>query len=596
VRDTSQGYVPLFVPATPLPPYLEEGNEGQSLGLAASRSTTPLPMSPQGSDGASAAALSAAMAFQPNDVCILLCDPDGRQLEDALQAAGYSVVRCDNAAEAIDLLQSLLTPLTSPDPSVADDKPEQESSDFDFVICDAQASLVSGGVHLLDWLAAQNAYAGVPVLVSSDDCSIAATERWLRRGATDVLRKPLIPALVLNSVFTLAVKAHQERVLLPALQRSGDRYKQLLLEEKSTVQTTRFTVAAQRSRLSAGSPSPLSMSITASAAAAGSAVAAVPPPPSSGRPMLLNVLLLMSGAGSIEDSAAASEAVALKLLDWLGADFLLNLVPCSNSAQVLACLEQPRLPPSVSPSPHAAACVSQLSSQSSRISNRLVGSLGADLLLLDEGALGDGAAEQAFLAALTSRDESQSSSKAPHRLVCPIMLCTDGDSSTPPLSLLRALQRSLVGVLELPLSASTVRSRLAPFLTAVLQHRRRFQLAQRALAYRTLLARMRQASRQGTVPGYASRSASALPVQLLSQEELERMTSVQPSATSLAAPVAALADSTPLSELSGPFPLQPSHSFSPLGLGPAAAPLSMGGAWAVRSESPLPPRLPPTAA
>jgi hypothetical protein len=159
---------------------------------------------------------------------------------------------------------------------------------------------------------------------------------------------------------------------------------------------------------------------------------------------------------------------------------------------------------------------------SSSVSDRIVGPLGADLLLLDEMMLGDSNDDREFAAALTTRGNADATDAAHASPMVPLMLLADSDSSAPALSLLSLLQRSLVGVLEMPLSAAIVQSKLGAFLCAVEQHRRRFQLAQRAQAYRILLTQMRSCPAAA-----ASKRASArLSWAAINADDLYRQTSL----------------------------------------------------------------------
>ena len=559
---------------------------------------------------ATEAAVAAAAVFQPSDVSILLCDTEGDELARALQAAGYSVVQCDGALEAMALLMHVSAPgppLPHDNTDSRHDASQQRhdhnhdregldsesdghggrdediiheisrarahynpASDFDLVICDAQATAPQG-FHLINWLAATSHTAHLPIFLASTDPSIASTERWLRRGAADVLRKPYLPTLILNTLFTFFTARLQQKQLL-SVQARGDRFKQQLVQEKlrrrrgssrqrSGCMSTAATVAPSSSPFLSSSLSSAAMSSSAATAtaAATAATSTLPAAPflmssaSVALPILLNVLLLSTRADHLSHT----------LIEWLGQEFLINIVPCASTDQVLAHLRQPRapLPSAMTPHQHHQQQHSQQFdfSGGSTISNRLRGGLGADLLLLDEQMLGESAADAEFAAAVTSRccDNHHASHHVHHHSVIapppreiarpfsspsspppadesdavavaatatdatgtctsasstmvPLMLLTDSEQSMPSLTLLALLQRSLVGVLELPLSQALVQSKLSVFLRAVEQHRRRFQLSQRALTYSQLLLQLRSSGATGTAnPMHMARSRAS---------------------------------------------------------------------------------------
>jgi CheY-like chemotaxis protein len=536
-------YTPLFVPATPLPAYISEE------GVLVRRSPSPAGMNKAG-HAPMLSISSVGAPFHPRDVSILLCDSDDSDaihLEEALLAAGYSVVRCNDAGEALSLLQpssntivceveNSVTAVTSTSSSSSTTDGgdtvtsliSEQALDFDLIICSAQAGgtgISGSALHLVDILKETPRLSHLPILLSSVDggnsLSIAASERWIRRGCTDVLHKPYLPTLVLSTVFTLATTQYQAR-LLTSIEQRGDQYKAMLLQQQ---RAQRYHTSARyrnqsHAHLSLNPSTQDGSWRTPSIGAHGSGLH---------KPVLLNILLLSSDSDVNE--------LAETLLNWLGDEFLLNIIPCASTAQVLSCLENRRDNGEIA-TPNGLP-FTDLSCMESGLSATLIGPLGADLLLMDENSLCLSGSDEdlAFIAALTSRDSGNNngSSEPQHHsttpghilqggspaaspsvslpsaaqtqgLMVPIMVLTDSDSSAPPLKLLTLLQRSLVGVLEMPLSQGIVLSKLQPFLTAVLQHRRRFQLAQRAQAYRLLLQQMRSNDRSNMIDYHHRRS------------------------------------------------------------------------------------------
>ena len=378
-----------------------------------------------------------ACSFQPSDRSILLCvtEPDDTFVQ-ALQTAGYCVVLCVGAAEAVELLT----------PDASSSSLALTPADFHLVICDANASLPQGS-HLVDWL--QQHTPELPIfLATHDDRSIPSTERWLRRGVQDVIRKNL-PALCINELFTFFTTRLQQQQL-PTLQEKGDSFKLQVAQQANA-----RNLARRRSSVPSGSGgAPMSM------------------------PILLNVLVVSP------DACALSET----LLSWLGQQFLINFVSCSSTKCALVHLREGRSETGSTGTPRAVAAPAATEMLRSGRSASLLGSSGADLLLLDDTLDG---VDAEFAAAVTSRSG-----------LVPLMLLSDSEHSTPP-AVLSLLQRSLVGVIDLPLSPSLVASKLSLFLRAIEQHRRRFLLTQRAHAYRQLLQQMRsnQVAHGGSLSG-----------------------------------------------------------------------------------------------
>lgn len=425
-------------------------------------------LTPTGSSASSSSASShrrysaTRCSFQPSDRSILLCDtePDDAFVQ-ALQTAGYSVVLCVGAVEAVELL----TPDASS--SLFPSECALTPADFHLVICDANASLPQGS-HLVDWL--QLHTPELPIfLATHDDRSIPSTERWLRRGVQDVIRKNL-PSLCINELFTFFTTRLQQQQL-PTLQEKGDSFKLQVAQQANVRHLARRRSSAQQ----AGTSPP-----------GGTAPAPTP--------ILLNVLVVSPNASALSDT----------LLSWLGEQFLINFVACSTTAAALVHLREARSEPGSTGTPRVVAPpAAATDALRSGRSASLLGSSGADLLLLDDTLDG---VDAEFAAAVTARSG-----------LVPLMLLSDSEHSTPA-TVLSLLQRSLVGVLDLPLSPSLVASKLSLFLRAVEQHRRRFLLTQRAHAYRQLLQQMRAhggslSGRHAAASGpSASASAAALPV------------------------------------------------------------------------------------
>ena len=188
-------------------------------------------------------------AFDPEEVTVLLIDSDREvtaAVESWLSACRYSVIACEEGKEGVEvLLEAGATDRTSPNPllsslptpfSPASSSSSSSSSspspaphpsdrcDIDLIIVDWNVSI--GSTKFLDWtLDNQSSLSHIPVIVLCDDEMTAqGMDRLVKRGAADILRKPLVHQPFLHSVRTI-LHNRVEAAHAELLKSRGDQYK-----------------------------------------------------------------------------------------------------------------------------------------------------------------------------------------------------------------------------------------------------------------------------------------------------------------------------------------------------------------------------------
>ena len=98
--------------------------------------------------------------------------------------------------------------------------------DIDMIVCDWHTSYQS--VKFLDWVMDNASLAHIPVIILADDEMTAqGMDRLMRRGAADILRKPLVHHPFIHSIQTI-IKNKVESAHVQLLRTKGDEYKQEL--------------------------------------------------------------------------------------------------------------------------------------------------------------------------------------------------------------------------------------------------------------------------------------------------------------------------------------------------------------------------------
>ena len=245
-----------------------------------SSSTLPIPTSSSHSS-------SIFSSFDPEEVTILVIDNDEEVcqcVESWLSDRRYSVITCLEGREAVEVLleagakddssaeqqppQSRLPPSASSSSSSSSfsaNEPSSSSSssshssasvssnaassfvrilpqpspaaatataasadlcDIDMIVCDWHTSYQSQ--KFLDWVMDNASLAHIPVIILADDEMTAqGMDRLMRRGAADILRKPLVHHPFIHSIQTI-IKNKAEAAHVQLLRSKGDEYKQEL--------------------------------------------------------------------------------------------------------------------------------------------------------------------------------------------------------------------------------------------------------------------------------------------------------------------------------------------------------------------------------
>ena len=214
---------------------------------------------PGASSHAAASHPGGLFPFDPEEVSILLIDGDAEvmsSIEEWLASCRYSVIACDEGREAIEVLlaagaredsgrpagrqQQQRDSVSSSSSSSASHSPASSSSaqpsagdvcDIDMIVCDWSVSV--GSQTFLDWVMDNPSLSHIPVIILCDDETTAqGMDRLLRRGAADIIRKPLLRHPFLHSLQTIINnKVEQQHAQL--LKTRGDEYKQELNRGKT---------------------------------------------------------------------------------------------------------------------------------------------------------------------------------------------------------------------------------------------------------------------------------------------------------------------------------------------------------------------------
>ena len=98
----------------------------------------------------------------------------------------------------------------------------------DVIICDVNV-LVFDGQLLLDWVINTPSIVEIPVIVLTSNLPSQGLERLIRRGAWDVLHKPLNRAVFLNAIATVFATRRQ-KLFIERLRAKGDEYKEKFMK------------------------------------------------------------------------------------------------------------------------------------------------------------------------------------------------------------------------------------------------------------------------------------------------------------------------------------------------------------------------------
>ena len=242
--------------------------------------TAPLPASSQ-----------SMFPFDPEEVTILVIDNDDEVchcVEEWLSDRRYSVITCLEGREAVEVL---LEAGAKDDSTAASAQPqrhlasssssfssnESQSSmnsaslslsaaqmsasssnsiptptpapsdlcDIDMIVCDWHVSYQS--LKFLDWVMDNASLAHIPVIILADDEMTAqGMDRLMRRGAADILRKPLVHHPFIHSIQTI-VKNKVESAHVQLLRSKGDEYKQELSRaQKSSVHSSASSLSTPK--------------------------------------------------------------------------------------------------------------------------------------------------------------------------------------------------------------------------------------------------------------------------------------------------------------------------------------------------------------
>ena len=253
------------------------GGQADGAALAAAG---PRLLHPSSSASATASRPSTAQSFfpfDPEEVTILVIDNDDEVchcVEDWLSEQRYSIITCLEGREAVEVLleagakddsnNAASMPQTRPQPSSFSSFSSNESQsshsfssassssssnpltapplapsdlcDIDMIVCDWHTSYQSQ--KFLDWVMDNASLAHIPVIILADDEMTAqGMDRLMRRGAADILRKPLVHHPFLHSIQTI-IKNKVESAHVQLLRTKGDEYKQELSRaQKNSIHT-----------------------------------------------------------------------------------------------------------------------------------------------------------------------------------------------------------------------------------------------------------------------------------------------------------------------------------------------------------------------
>lgn len=157
-------------------------------------------------------AMAASMSVDPNPTILVVDEhPSTRQIITKwMTSSKYTEISCASGAQAMDIL--------SPPSHTA-------SHHVDLIICDVNV-LVFDGQLLLDWVINNvPSISQIPVIVLSSNLPSQGLERLIRRGAWDVLHKPLNRAVFLNALATV-FNTRKQKAFIERLRMKGDEYKE----------------------------------------------------------------------------------------------------------------------------------------------------------------------------------------------------------------------------------------------------------------------------------------------------------------------------------------------------------------------------------
>lgn len=211
-------------------------------------------------------------SFAPEACHILVVDDDAQSQEIVgqwLTHKRYHVTLCSDGEEAVEVLSACLPPglatadVLGPTPAAADSEAipintpsfaatattvvaesghtsnhssstssnAPRTEDFSLILCE-HAMESPSGMPLLEWILRTPHTRHIPVVLMSFDASTQCTDRALRRGAEDFLRKPLQRSVLLKNIRTI-LETRLEQANSRKLKEWGDNYKrQIALAEK----------------------------------------------------------------------------------------------------------------------------------------------------------------------------------------------------------------------------------------------------------------------------------------------------------------------------------------------------------------------------
>ena len=223
-------------------------------------------------------------SFAPEACHILVVDDDAQSQEIVgqwLTHKRYHVTLCSDGEEAVEVLSACLPPglatadalgstpasstaaeseaipLNTPSFVAGADAVHSLSSgssssprtdDFSLILCE-HAMESPSGMPLLEWILRTPHTRHIPVVLMSFDASTQCTDRALRRGAEDFLRKPLQRSVLLKNIRTI-LETRLEQANSRKLKEWGDNYKrQIALAEKEKKRLLQLQAAEAGSSL-----------------------------------------------------------------------------------------------------------------------------------------------------------------------------------------------------------------------------------------------------------------------------------------------------------------------------------------------------------
>jgi CheY-like chemotaxis protein len=199
-------------------PNLERRYSNSMLGFSSQNGPVNLAAlleSPMGVTGRSLGVRQSRLASnataEPNPTILVVDEhPSTRQIITKwLTSSKYTEISCASGNQAMDIL---VPPAGSPVHRV------------DLIICDVNV-VAQDGQLLLDWVINHDvSISAIPVIVLSSNLPSQGLERLIRRGAWDVLHKPLNRAVFLNALATVFTTRRQ-KAFIEKLRITGDEYK-----------------------------------------------------------------------------------------------------------------------------------------------------------------------------------------------------------------------------------------------------------------------------------------------------------------------------------------------------------------------------------